>query len=224
MKNIALAMFILCIPLVFWGWAYEVSYFSILGLDVNKTLGLLHYIYSSLIYLAILFIVLIICTAIFKFFSKNIDRNDWSEVKEVLSKTQFIEAISDARFIFLFSLGAWLIVFFSPNIKILNGPASLGHNFLFLILFNVLQFSASLYLSPPHSRVTIIVVFVLSIGICFSMGGIATARIASQIKESIIRDDALVVITRENGKYVAVAKPVKIPLPNNLKKYLGFLE
>ena len=223
MKNIALGVLTLCIPLVFWGWAYEVSYFYILGLDVNKIFGLLHYIYSSFIYIAILFIVLITYTVIFKFFSKNVDRNDWAEVKETLSKTEFIKAISDARFVFLLSIGAWVVVFFSANIKSLNGPASLGHNFLLLIWLNILQFFASLYLSPKHSRGAIVFVFILSIGVCFSMGGIASARIANQIKESVVRDDALVVITRENGKYVAVAKPVKILLPYGLKKYLDFL-
>jgi hypothetical protein len=224
MKNIVLGTFILCIPLVLWGWAYEVSYFSILGLNVNKTLGLLHYIYSSLIFLAIIFIVVIVYTAITKFFSNNVERNDWAGVKEALGKTELTKEISDARFAFLFSLGALLIVIFSPEVKFLDGLGRLlGDGFMLLVLFNILLFFASLYLSPSHSKFAIISVFVLSIGTCFSMGGISHARMAIEIKESVIRDDSLVVITRENGEYVATAKPVKIPLPNSLKKYLDFL-
>ena len=225
MKNIAFVILILCIPLTFWGWAYEVSFFSVLGLDVNKTFGLLHYIYSSLTYLAILFIVSVTFVAITKFFSKNIDRNDSAEFKKALGKVEFIKVVSEARMAFLFSLGTWLIVFFAPDIRILNWLGrALGESFVLLIWFNILLFSASLYLSPQHSKFAVILVFVLSIGICFSMGGIAHARLAININHKVIRNDFLVMITKENGKYIAEAKPVMIPLPSSLKKYLSFLE
>lgn len=225
MKNLAFVVLILCIPLVFWGWAYEVSYFSVIGLDVNKSFGSLHYIYSSLTYLVILFIVIVTYGAISKFFSKNIDRNDSAEFKEALAKTEFIKVISDARVAFLFSLGVWLIVFFAPDIRVLNWLGrALGENFMLLIWFNILLFSASLYLSPQHSKFAVILAFVLSIGVCFSMGGLAHARLATKIHDKVIRNDFLVVITKEDGKYVADAKSVEIPLPSSLKKYLSFLE
>lgn len=154
MKNITFGTLILCIPLAFWGWAYEVSYFSILGLDVYKTLDLLHYIYSSLIYLAIFLIVLITYAAFSKFFSKNVDKDDWAEVKEALGKTAFIETMSHARMEFLFSLVIWAIVFFSPNIRVLDWfGRALGGSFMLLIWFNIIQFFASLYLSPQHIQI-----------------------------------------------------------------------
>ncbi len=225
MKNIAFVILILCIPLAFWGWAYEVSYFSILGLDVNKTFGLIHYVYSSLAYLVIMFIVVVTYGAISKFFSKKIDRNDATELKEALARTEFIKVISNARMAFLFSLVVWLIVILAPNLRILNWLGRpLGESFMLLIWFNILLFSASLYLSPQHSKFAVIVVFVLSVGVCFSMGGIAHARLATKINDNIIRSDFLVVITKENGKYVAVANPVEIPFNTGLKKYLSFLK
>lgn len=225
MKNITIIALIICTPLVFWGWAYEVSYFYTLGLDVTKTLNLFHYVYSSFIRLLSTLMVIIILTAIAKLFSKNIDRNDWVEVKTLWSETGFIRAINDARFTLIFTLIIWIIVLVPQKISILNWLVNpFADTFMLLIYFNILMFSASLYLSPSHSGFAIVLMLVLSIGLCFSFGGIYRARISMESKGLNIRDDYLVTITKENGKYIALAKPINIPLPTYLKHILIFLD
>ena len=202
--------------MAFWGWAYEFSYFSVLGLDVDQTFKIEHYFYSSARYLAILFVVTIVVVAALKFFSKNIDKNDWETVKDTLNKTGFLEAVSNARFGFIITFGFWLMVFLFSQVEYLNW---IGESFLLLIFFNIQLFFASLYLSPQYSRFSIVVPFVLSVGFCFSLGGMYSANLATN-NVGKIRDDSLVSIVKENGKYVAVAKAVNIPLLFGLKKLL----
>ena len=87
------------------------------------------------------------------------------------------------------------------NMKNLAFIFALVESFMLLIWFNISLFSTTLYLSPQHSKFAVILAFVISIGVCFSIGVIAHARLAIKTQDKVIRNDFLVDITKEDGKY-----------------------
>ena len=110
-----LVILTLSLPLAFWGLAYEFTYFKILGLNVFDTFNYIHYILSGGIWVLIFIGVIILVGTIKKFFSKNIEKDDWKDVKESLTKTQFSDVIGQARIGFIISVIYLLTVIYFPN-------------------------------------------------------------------------------------------------------------
>ena len=217
LKSSFIALFI-SLPFAFWGWAYELSYFNVLKLNVSDTFNYIHYVLSGGFWVILFLCTLLLMTAIEKFFSKNIEKNDWDAVKNSLSKTQFSDVIGHARVGFFLSISYLLIVTFVPS-----GfwfISDLGSLYLIIVFYVILLFFAGLWLSPNHSKFSVIIIFIISIGACLAAGGMTHAR-ANLKLEKIVRDDYLVTITKtKDGKFIATAKTLQLPLPSMIKKYL----
>jgi len=206
------------LPFALWGWAYEFSYFNVLGLNVFDTFTYIHYVFSGGIWVLIFFAVIVFVASIEKFFSKNIEKNDWKAVKETLAKTQFSDVIGQARVGFILSIIYLLTVIYIPSGYWFL--SELGDVYLLIVLSIVQLFFAGLWLSPQHSKFAIIIIFIISIGACLAAGGIDHARASLKLKD-IVRDDYLVTITKaSDGKFIAVSKPLSLPILSRLEKLL----
>ena len=204
------------LPFAFWGWAYELSYFNVLKLNVSDTFNYIYYVLSGGLWVVIVFGTLILITSILKFFSKNIEKNDWDAVKESLSKTQFSDVIGQARVGFFLSIGYLIIVIFVPSGYWFI--SDIGNIYLVMVTNIIQLFFAGLWLSPQQSKFAVIIVFTISIGACMAAGGIANGR-ASLKLENIVRDDYLITIAKtKDGKFIATAKTLEIPVPLMIKK------
>jgi hypothetical protein len=195
---------------------YEFSYFRILGLNVFDTFNYIHYVFSGGIWALVFFGVIIFVSAVKKFFSKNIEKDDWKDVKESLIKTQFSDVIGQARFGFIISIIYLLTVIYFPNNWF---SKALGSQNLLMTMFIVQLFFAAMWLSPQQSKFAVIIFFVISIGACFAGGGVGHARVALELQDTVVRDDYLVTITKaKEGKFTAISKPLNLPMFISLKK------
>ena len=216
--QILLLALITSLPFAFWGLAYEFSYFKILDLNAFDTFNYIHYILSGGIWALIFFGGIMFVATVTKFFSKNIEKDDWKDVKDSLIKTQFADVIGQARIGFIISVIYLLIVIYFPNYWF---SKALGNQNLLMSLFILQLFFAAMWLSPQQSKFAVIFFFIISIGSCFAGGGVGHARAALELKDTVVRDDYLVTINKtNNGKYVAKPKPIDLPIPLWLKKVL----
>ena len=213
-----LVILTLSLSLAFWGLAYEFTYFKILGLNVFDTFNFIHYILSGGIWVLIFIGVFILIGAITKFFSKNIEKDDWKNVKESLTKTQFADVIGQARIGFFISIIFLLTVIYFPNNWFSN---ALGSQSLLISMLIVQLFFAAIWISPHQSKFAVIFFFIISIGLCLAGGGVTGARGALETQDIVVRDDYLVTINKTtDGKYVAKAKSVDFPMPPWVRKIL----
>lgn len=192
-----------------WGYAYEFAYFQFLGLDVNDTLSAQHYVYTGLSNVAPMLAIALLIALISKFFSRDLARDDMKAFKDQMSKSKLAQEVTGARIAFAMSLVFLLLVLFDVRFGSAQG---LGHLFWLITFFNMQVFAGAIYLSPPHSKVAVVVAFVAAVSLCFAAGGVEHAR--QSAKESIIlRNDAAVHVERTGAKFVATAKALRLPIP-----------
>jgi predicted phage tail protein len=214
--QIILVALTVSLPFAFWGLAYEFSYFKIVGLSVFDTFSYAHYILSGGVWVLIFFGVIMFVSTVKKFFSKNIEKDDWKDVKDSLIKTQFADVIGQARFGFIISIIYLLTVIYFPNNWF---SKALGSQNLLMTMFIVQLFFAAMWLSPQQSKFAVIIFFIISIGACFAGGGVGHARAALELQNTVVRDDYLVTITKaKEGKFTAISKPLNLPMFISLKK------
>lgn len=195
------------LPLGIWGYAYEFSYFRILGISPHETLGVWHYVVSGGALILLMLIPLLILGNLKKFFTKGIHEDDIKSIEKHLGRADFPEAIKDARLAVVFSVIFWLAVYFQPHLPI---PNKTSITYLYVVFVNLAFFYSSIALSPPYSRPTVVIAFVVSVALCFSAGGIGAAR-NSRDSANPLRDDHIVRIERIDGKLNAVAKAIPVP-------------
>ena len=196
-----------------WGYAYEFAYFAVLKLDVHKTLSVQHFVASGLANVLPMLGIAILFALLTKFFSRNAARDDLKHFHEEMKKTQFAQQLSIARLAFGMSLAYLLLVAFDVR---LFAETSLGVQFWFMTFICMQSFVGAIYLSPPHSRLAVVVAFMLSVVLSFAAGGIGLAKDAAKLANTTIRDDFVVKIERQGDGLVATAKPVKLPLVGRL--------
>ena len=219
--TIAFVALLISLPFAFWGLAYEFSYFKILGLNVFNNFNYIHYVFSGGIWVLTILVSLILVISIIKFFSSKIEKNDWDAVKESLNNTQFSNVIGQARAGFVLSIIYLISIIYVPSSYwFIN---ALGEMHLFVTWNIFLLFFASIWLSPQHSKFAVIIIFIISIGACFSAGGVADARANIKLQHIVLRDDYLVTINKTAfEKYAAKPKALKLHIPLPFRKLLEF--
>ena len=100
--------------------------------------------------------VIMFIATVTKFFSKNIEKDEWKDVKNSLMKTQFADVIGEARIGFIISVIYLLIVIYFPNFWI---SKALGNQNLLMSLLIVQLFFAAMWLSPQQSKFAVIIFF-----------------------------------------------------------------
>jgi hypothetical protein len=204
---------IACAVAGIWGYAYEFAYFTVLKLDVHETLSVQHFVASGLANVLPMLGLALLFALLTKFFSRNAARDDLKHFHEEMKKTQFAQQLSIARLAFGMSLAYLLLVIFDVRFY---AETSLGSLFWLVTFISMQSFVGAIYLSPPRSRLAVVVAFMLSVVLSFTAGGIGLARDAAMRANTTLRDDLVVKIERQGGKLVATAKPVKLPLVNRL--------
>ncbi|WP_279448559.1 hypothetical protein [Aeromonas hydrophila] len=94
-----LASFIFPLAALFaaWGYIYEFTYFTTLGLNVNDVLTVGSYILSSGQVIGFMVLFIVVLTQSTKFFTKDIHDDDVAKLKSRLSKRSFAKEIVSAR-------------------------------------------------------------------------------------------------------------------------------
>ena len=192
-----------------WGYAYEYSYFRALDLNVLDTLRALHFVLSAGSYIVPMLVIILIYVHLGKFFTKRVYEDDTKVILKQLESTTFEKEIFGARLAVMVSVIYWLSTVLLPKVGV---DLRLGTIFLYLTFVNLQFFLPPLLLSPPHSRMSVLVAFVVSVTLCFSAGGYGFALNAKRANE-VIRDDFLVRIVRSGGAALATVKPTRLPIP-----------
>ncbi|AXI03272.1 hypothetical protein [Aquirhabdus parva] len=199
---------IFLLPVLFWGMAYEFSYFYVLGIDVSNVFtGLFtpfYYLYTPLSYILTLLIGMVVVTNISKFFSKNIQRDEWKNAVEQLEQLDINASILQAKTASTICFIYWVYVLLALHF---GWSTRVGTVFLTMIFYCIGFFIAGFYKSNIHGRVPLILAFIISVGFCFSAGGIA---IASMDKKNlgIIRSDMVVIVKSDGKSYTANANQI----------------
>lgn len=213
-------LFVISIPaaVVFglWGYVYEASYFFARGLNVHEYFGLRQFVLSGLRIVLPMLAILLVYTQLKKFFTKQVHEDDAKVLAEQLSKTSFSQQLIGARVAVGFSAAYWLIVVFAPMVG-LTWP--LWSSFGYMSFVNLLFFYGAFALSPPYSRLSVIVAFCVSVALCFSAGGYGYGQ-DTRVNDHVVRNDVLVKITQTDNAQVVEVKPLPEfpPLPRVVKK------
>lgn len=202
-------LFPLAVLFAAWGYAYEFTYFITLGLNVNDVLTVNSYMVSSGRVIAFIVLSVMLFVHITKFFTKNIHEDDVATLKSRLSERSFANEIVNARISCVISVLFWLVVCFGRQIGIAE---DFSHLYMYLIYVNATLFSTSLLLSPPHAKITVLLLFSVSIALCFSAGGYGNANYAMR-NEGVVRDDMVVKIINNEGELEAKAASIPFKLP-----------
>lgn len=192
-----------------WGYAYEFAYFRYLSLDVNETLSIKHYVYSGLSNIIPMLAIALLLSLLLKFFSKDVTRDDMKHFKDEMAKSNLAHVLTGARIAFVMSLTFLLLILFDLKLGSAEGA---GSSFWFITYLDMQVFVGAIYLSPPHSKVAVVVAFVAAVSFCFAAGGVDHARRSSK-ESTILRDDGLVHIERKGTTLIATSKSIDIPLP-----------
>lgn len=207
----ALAGFLFPLAAVFaaWGYIYELTYFTTLGLNVNDVLTVDSYIFSSGRTIGFIVLFIVVFTQFVKFFTKSIHDDDVAILKSRLSERSFANEIASARTSCVISVLFWLVVFFGHRIGITE---DFSYLYMYFIYVNATLFSTSLLLSPPHAKITVFLLFSVSIALCFSAGAYGRANYAIKT-DGIVRDDMVVKVINDDGKFTAKAASLPFKLP-----------
>ena len=213
------------LPVGFWGYAFEASYFLALDLSPHETLHVWHYFASGGKSLLVMIVLLVVYASLKKFFTSGIHVDDMKELKAEFSAPNFRDEVTGARLAVIFSTVFWSVVYFANH---LPAFASVSNIFLYVVFVNVMMFLMSIASSPQHAKGTVLVVFVLSVAICFAAGGYGAAKQAMPVMpvmqgSSSLRDDHIVQILLVNGKLHV--KSTELVLPGSwgeaVKRVLG---
>ena len=197
-------LFPLAVLFAAWGYSYEFTYFITLGLNVNDVLTVNSYIVSSGRVIAFIVLSVMLFVHITKFFTKKIHEDDVATLKSRLSERSFAKEIVNARISCVISVLFWLVVCFGRKIGITE---DFSHLYMYLIYVNATLFSTSLLLSPPHAKITVLLLFSVSIALCFSAGGYGSANYAMRV-EGVVRDDIVVKVVNKEGSFKAFSAPI----------------
>lgn len=207
-KNIA-AIIIIGVIFSIFGFSFEYTYFKRIGFNVNDHLSYKHFIISGAQTIIPMFVLLIIFNNAKRFFSKDIYVDPNTKLNESLKKASFQNIINSARVDFGISILFALTIFLLPKIGI---QWDLWTGFLYIVLMISQSFIFAMITSPSHARAPIILMFVVSISICFASGGYGYAGTSRTKDDGSIRDDMVVKILRqEDGGYQVNAKEIDFP-------------
>ncbi len=214
-------IFTFCAPLYIWGLAYEYSYFRVLNLDVFEiySTGIfspLYYIFNPIIYILGCLIFLIVVTQLMKFFSSNIEKDEWKSQKKIFDNSKSNDLINLARFGFILCLMFWLYMFIAIEYVL---STTVGGAFLFMILCCVSLSYPGIYKTNLDGKTSIITSLIFSIGLCFSAGGYSAASNDLK-KKGVIRDDYIVRVFADGHGFKAKSKPIPTPLLSFIKNAL----
>lgn len=223
---VVIGLLFISLPLALWGFAFEFSYFSVLGLNATQYLSYEHYAVSLRLYLIGMLIVLILITSLGKFFGKDIQKDDWSDLTIAWNAMPFDNHMKLARYICGFIMVFWLIVVFEPYTFYGYTISLLGTQFLLLFYFATTFFASAIYVSNLNGRLWFSVIYLIVASACFSMAGMELGREeknfaltnASENKSVLIRNDRYIKVRYENGKYLVEVYPI-IDITSLLDKY-----
>lgn len=205
-----------------WGYVYELAYFATLKLSVHQTLGVQHFVFSGALNVIPMLLAFLVFALFVKFFSRHVGRNDWEAFKADMAKSKFVEQMTNARIGFLLSATYFVIVLL--HLDFIDDVGLLGVLWL-IIFFNIQLFVGALYLSPAHSKASILVGFMIAVALCFAASGVVHARVshevASKFSGSVLRDDSVVKITQQGGAWIAEAQTPWLPRP--VRKVIDWL-
>lgn len=206
-KRFVLFLLILALPVGFWGYAYEASYFLALDLSPHKTLSVWHYVVSGGGLILLMLVPLLVLANLRKFFTKAIHEDDIKSLKDHLARAELSEEIKGARVAVALSAAFWLAVYFRFPLPMAGHLHSI---YLYMVFVNLALFFSSIAISPPYARGSVLIAFIASVAICFSAGGYGDA-VRSRDGKDLLRDDNIVRIERLGGRPVATAKDLPLP-------------
>ncbi|MCE1161293.1 MAG: hypothetical protein LWW74_08875 [Burkholderiales bacterium] len=207
-KYLWLVIFCLSVPFTVWGWAYEYSYFRVLGLNVYENLGFVHFIISAATSIVPMVLIFIVISSVWKFFSKELEKNDWEEFKDKYKSASLSDVVVIAKSGVVLSFIFWCLVLMGFNF---GQDRRLGYNFWLMIFINFAYFFPSFYISQTHSKLPIIIMLIISVAFCFSAGGMDAAR-SQRLSNNTIRDDAVVKIYRIETQIKVEKKNWSVPV------------
>lgn len=198
-----------------WGYCYELGYFAALGLDCAKYLSPWHYVASGAGVLVPMILAMLLITQITRFFSKKLGEDQATEFKRKLEKVSYENAIGIARIIFVFCL-LFLIAVIGAHM--LGFKRAIWPGGVFLIFTTLSYFFTAILRSPITARFTILVALVLAESFCYAAVGAGQGYDAAQNQNATVRDDFLVLISRDDGRLVV--QPKELPGVASVARYL----
>lgn len=210
MKRALLLLLPVLLPAGLWGYAYEASFFRVIGLSPHPYLTAFHYTLSGLTHLLVMVLALLVFSQLRKFFTKQIHVDDAKALRDRLAASKFSEEIRGARLAVSLSVVFWLLIYFQDSLPI---PRGVGSAFLYVVFVNVMLFYTSIALSPPYSRPTINLALVVSITICFSAGGLGAGKKFLSSRTGL-RDDNIVRVERMPGAPLQVTPASSPSIPS----------
>lgn len=169
---------------------------------------------------------MLIAIAIFsnvtRFFTKNIHTDLNHQVVESIQSLPFDKHLPIARFGAAMALVFLVLVVGLPELGV---TFEIWNTYLYMVFIVLQSFFGTMLTSPPHARMSIILVFALSGAACFAGGGYGAALAGQSKASQVIRDDMIVKVSVGADKTPnAEPKALSIPMPPSLKvleRYFG---
>lgn len=202
-------VFCILVPLWWFGFAYEYSYFRQLGLVSNDYLGSRHYLYAGAYRIGLILFGLFVIGSIKRFFSNDIYTDTGKKTLEAVEKLGFKHAVWLFRLIFVITFLYWILSFveFSKDWY----PGMIGMLWL-LFFWNLMAYLFTLATGEKHTNATLTIMFVIAITLVMSASGFLYARHALRTDAKPFRDD-VVHIERDGDKFKVTTKSISIPVP-----------
>ncbi len=208
-KRSQFIVFCILIPLWWFGFAYEYSYFKQLGLVSNDYLGPRHYFYAGAYWIGQILFGLFVISSIKRFFSNDIHTNTGKETLEAVEKLGFKHAVWLFRIMVVITFVYWILSFVEFSKDWYPGMMGL---LWWLFFWNLAGYVFALATGEKHTYATLTVMFVIAITLVMSANGFLYARHALRTDPKPFRDD-IVHIERDGDKFKVTTKSISIPVP-----------